>query len=64
MIKTKEDLDSQVIQLKHCIQHTCIDLLNDPNATKHDLIEAVIAGVYQWRQGMLINIIEESNNER
>jgi hypothetical protein len=64
MIKTKEDLELQVIEIKHCIQHTSIDLLDDPNVTKCDLIVAVIEGVYRWKEGMLIIIEEENNNER
>ena len=62
MIKTKEDLVDQVIELKHCIQHTTIDLLEDPDASKGDLISAVISGVNYWKAGMLICIEEENKN--
>jgi len=64
MIKTIEDLKLQATEIRHCIQRTTIDLLDDPNATKYDLIAAVIQGVYRWEKGMLIIIEEENNNER
>jgi hypothetical protein len=64
MIKTKEDLELQVIEIVHCIQHTTIDLLDDPNVTKRGLILAVVEGVNRWKEGMLIIIEEENNSER
>jgi len=64
MINSIRDLQMEVHEIKHCIQRTTIDLLDDPNVTKYDLIDAVIKGVDLWEYGMLINYIEEANENK
>ena len=31
-----------------CIEHCSLDALNDPKATKNDLIKNVLAGIKRW----------------
>ena len=67
MIKTKEDLECQVFELKRCIWHCTVDMLNDIDelhGVKKDIVEAIIMGVERWKSGMEIIIEEEIEHER
>jgi hypothetical protein len=55
----KEDLYLQGCEIRHCIQHFSIDLLDDRKATKNDIIVAAYLGIKRWQKGMLIIIEEE-----
>ena len=66
MIKTKEDLDIQVTELKRSIWHCTVDMLNDIDelhGVKKDIVKAIIMGVERWKRGMEIIIEEESEQK-
>ena len=63
MIKTKEDLDFQVFELKRNIWHCTVDLFDDIDelyCVKEYIVEAIMMGIERWKSRMEIIIEEES----
>jgi hypothetical protein len=58
MIRDIKELLNEDFNLRHFIQHTSIDVLNDSKATKEDLINSVMKGIENWKMHMIQSIIE------
>lgn len=62
MIRNIEELLNEEFNLRHFVQHTTIDILNDDKSTKEDLIKAVMEGIKVWKMHMLCAIDEHENS--
>ena len=61
MLETKKDLNEQEREIQLCILKFIGKLINDPKATKRDLINPICAAVDQWRKSIK-NVQEEDLN--
>lgn len=64
MITNLRELLDENFNLRHFIQHTTIDLLHDSNASKEDLIDAVMDGIKMWTAHMVEKIIDHSADSK